>query len=331
MSEDQATTPTDAPRDPSAVAIDALTRAYVDHPDPMSNSRALLGVAVAEWAQQRLQSFEWSLGNEGLRDVIANSLHYGRLERRRRPGDASAPTATSASERRSPPLLDRVRLDRPGAPSAWFLRALQNACLDEVRKRRAPRPPPDGEQMGPGPVGVSGQWDPRWIPVDVRRTLDDGVRIVAFALRHAHTLPANHPLRRAHSAKPSLEAQVRMWHIYGGHLARDIALAEVRLRWDPEVAASDNHARAWQARYYTDDGHLEYTSPGEIPNDGNSSYVQHLRRFRLAYRNARVATGLIVRERRQFPDPTVASARAAIPSEWEACEHESLELPGGQP
>ena len=147
-------------------------------------------------------------------------------------------------------------------------------------------------------------------------------------------LPPGHAL-----ARPPLEARkawtkaVKDWSETAGHLRRDNDLGPERLRWPgPEKTPGlDNHARAWQVRYYASVGASEYFDTRELPLDKRSAEgalsYQHLHRFRKTYAACSgLGTDIVEGMARTPLQPSPGTRRRPLPLMWEPARHKTLAL-----
>ena len=215
------------------------------------------------------------------------------------------------------------------SPVAVVRTALANA---RKRPRCGDRPGPRGgtecEDGSPSP-GVQGKMaagasdlgpvaDPRALPAEVAKTLDLAARCVLTYLRcrAKRKLPGDtwvtvlaeylddckNTEERARIAQeisvPTVLLEwAELWTAMAENLRRDIGLAADRVRWEytpkpPYIELSDAGIRAWQARYYTDQGNDSFTTSGEVPvgssrtNPAKACFDKHSSEFWRAWSRA---------------------------------------------
>jgi hypothetical protein len=237
-------------------------------------------------------------------------------------------------------------------PKAWFLKSLNRRLIDVLRKlgreraylaaeraAAAPSQRPAGRTDDLGDEegaceshGMAADFDPTALPVEVQKTFADVASFGAVLLALCDHLPPGHAL-----ARPPLDTRkawtksVKDWTAIAGHLHRDNGLGPQRLRWPGETTGNDNHARAWQVRYYASVGAMDYFDASELPQDKRSpagalSY-QHLRRFRSSYAACSgFGTGVVDGMARTPLQPVDGTRRRPLPLVWEPARHNTLAL-----
>lgn len=312
--------------------VDALRRGPEADPAAYRHSEASLARAMTD-AAGVLGSFVRSLGQAAFDDAVADAI-FG-------------------TESRTGLLQElRTSAEPVEFPKAWFLRCLNNRLIDAVRRlgherayvagKRAEAAParrphgrdddPGDEAYASGSTGLATDFDPAAVPIEVQKTFADVASFGAVLLALCDQLPPGHAL-----ARPPLETRkawtkaVKDWSDTAGHLRRDNDLGPDRLRWPGGVNGNDNHARAWQVRYYASVGASEYFDAREFPQDKRSAEgalsYQHLHRFRKTYAACSGFGTEVVDHMARTPlQPVDGTRRRPLPLMWEPARHKTLTL-----
>lgn len=312
--------------------IDTLRRGREVEPAAYLHSEQQLMLGMTD-AAGCLTSYARTLGQAAFDDAVA---------------DAIVGTATRKG------LLEELRVSAEPVefPKTWFLKSLGNRLKDAVRRlhrerdyadetraRRAPTlrargsaEDSDDEEPGEASGGIAPDVDPTVVPAEVQKTFADVSGFGAVLLTLCDQLPDGHALARPPAeTRQAWRKSITHWHETAQHLGRDVGLGTKRLRWPGNTTGPDNHARAWQVRYYASVGETDYFDAQELPEDKRSpegalSY-QHLRRFRATYAECAGFGGDVVGELANQPlQPSPGTRRRPLPVVWEPARHPTLVL-----
>lgn len=205
------------------------------------------------------------------------------------------------------------------SPKAFLSECLANAAVNAWRKESAPGPDaspstleganegrrnrrvpalsaPTGDELG---MEAQPVWDrlgqsdrdaggptvaPTALPARVANVFVGSAELYALMVRLGEG--GEGPLADSASCQAA-ESAADDWLSLAGHLRWHIALGPDRPRWN--VAPHDvldNHARAWEARYYVHDGWGAYSGADEIPHSTapkRGLFDQHAARFRIQW------------------------------------------------
>ncbi len=280
----------------------------------LSQERLALGMTDAAGC---LHSFIRSLGQAAFDDAVSDAI-FGTAKRKG--------------------LLDELEnaAEPVEYPKAWLLKSLNRRLIDVQRKLGRERSfiaeqRDLGESGMAGDAGLAGDSDPGAVPREVEKTLTDVANFTAVLLGVCDELPAKHEFAQPPAATRKVwRDSVKKWSDSAGHLRRDLELGADRLRWPDGFNGNDNHARAWQVRYYHSVGATNYYRIEEMPQDKRSAEgalsYQHLGRFRKTYSECAGLGGEIVDGLADIPLQPLAPGqkRRPLPIAWEPARHHTL-------
>lgn len=315
------------------------------------SARVALAEAMEQLAGRTLRSYRRGLGDE-FDDVVRDKI-WGRSPGEPPAAEARPEAAPVSSRDGLLQVLERRAVDVE-QPAAFCRLALERALISAGRRRHrlveadptSEGKPPDAPTARAGMVraelddggsslrGETHEAALLSVPRSVERTLRDAVQFAAVAMEIAPRLPAEHPLRRLHeSRRLPAPRTVERWYGAAEVLSADIEALRDRPRWthEPGGPTVQAYPRAWQARYYTDAGAVDFTSPDEVPGEdratARSLFYKHLSRFRQDFDSCS-AVGLDVVERAaRLPSGLLQAddGRRRLPCAWDPAQHPSLE------
>ena len=290
--------------------VDSMRLEPAADPGAYRHNKARLALAMLD-AARCLHSFVRTLGQAAFEDAVADAVH--------------------GSGKNQGLLEDLCQAVPPiEYPKPWYLKCLGRRLIDAQRRLGRERAYISKHRDLEYTSSLS-EVDPGTLPAEVQQTFADVANFAAVLLAVCDGLPSSHPFAQpAPATRKAWRDAVKKWSDTAGHLRRDNALGRQRLRWPDGVNGNDNHARAWQVRYYGSVGATEYFDKAELPQDKRSAEgalsYQHLGRFRKTYSECAGLGSSVVEHlantplQSHFPD----SKRRVLPLAWEPARHHTL-------